>query len=438
MVAEATWAKTLGEHIRTRRQAAGKSREDLAAAVGAGTAWIDLVEEGALPALPEPKRFRRLARALGSEPGELLEVAGYLPAGRGEQPPQGLRTLDLSADRVSRLQEVIASFSESLTPKQVADVVLQQAIDALQADGGSVVLATRNALELEIVSSSGFPPWIAERFGRYQVDESLPGAEAMRTGEPIWIDSMEEWRKRYPALAPVQEEIGYSAAAAIPLVVQDRRLGVLGLSFAHPIDFGESEHTFALTLARQCAQALDRAHLYAAEQAARAEAEIERARLHDLFMRAPARIAVARGPDHVYVFANERYVEYLDDPHILGKPAREVFPGAADQGIVAIADRVYTTGEPFVAIETPFRVDFDHDGTEEERYFNVVLQPTYEPDGSVDGVMLFTVDVTEAVRSRHRVEELLAERNAILGQIAEGLVIVDGTRHITFTNETAQ
>ncbi|HEX6506522.1 MAG TPA: PAS domain-containing sensor histidine kinase, partial [Chloroflexota bacterium] len=75
---------------------------------------------------------------------------------------------------------------------------------------------------------------------------------------------------------------------------------------------------------------------------------------------------------------------------------------------------------------------------EEQRYFNVVMEPTYQPDGMVDGVMLFTVDVTEAVRSRQRVEELLAERNAILGQIAEGLVIVDARHRITFTNETAQ
>jgi PAS domain S-box-containing protein len=337
-----------------------------------------------------------------------------------------------------RLQSVIASLSGTLTPEEVTDTVLLQAIEALQADAGSVLVVTEDNTRLERVSTVGYPRATVEQSGHYSITAPIPAAEAIQTGEAIWLHSLDEWQERYPELAGVQEELGLAAAASIPLIAHGSTLGLLALSFRRPLDPSVEDEAFALTLAQQCAQALDRSRLYAAERAARTRAEAERARLYDLFMRAPARIALGRGPDHVYEFANEQYVAELDNPDIIGRTAREVFPGAEDQGIIAIADRVFATGEPFIARETPFRVDRDHDGMEEDRYFDVVLQPTYGPGGTIDGIMLFSMDVTEAVRSRRRVEQLLAERNAILGQIADGLVIVDATRRIVFANEAAR
>jgi PAS domain S-box-containing protein len=336
-----------------------------------------------------------------------------------------------------RLQSVIASLAGSLTPKEVAHTVLDQAMQALRADAGSVVVVTDDETRLQRVSAVGYPPEVLARFGNYTITDPFPMTDAMQTGEAIWLSSLAEWRERYPELAGFQEELGFAAGAVIPLIADGHKLGVFALSFTHPLKHNPEDRAFALTLAQQCAQALDRSRLYAAERAARAQAEAERARLYDLFMRAPARIALSEGPDHVYVFANAQYVAELDDPNIIGRSAHEVFPGAADQGLIAVADRVFATGEPFVAREAIFRVDRDRDGAEEDRYFDVVIQPSYEPNGTIDGVMLFSMDVTEGVRSRHRIEQLLAERNAILGQIAEGLLIVDATRRIVFANEAA-
>jgi PAS domain S-box-containing protein len=337
-----------------------------------------------------------------------------------------------------RLQGVIASLSGRLTPKEVADTVLLQAVEALGADAGSVVVVTETGRELERVSTLGYPRLTLEQYGRYSIADHFPAVEAMQTGEPIWITSFADWQERYPELAGIQSSMGFAGAACIPLTSEGHKLGLLVLSFKHALDDTEEDRAFALALAQQCAQALDRSRLYAAERAARAQAEAERTRLYDLFMRAPARIALGRGPDHVYAFANEQYVAELAQPDILGRPAREVFPGAKDQGIIAIADRVYATGEPFIARQTPFRVDRDGDGQEEERFFDVVIQPSYASDGSIDGIMLFSVDVTEVVHSRQRVEELLAERNAMLGQIADGLLIVDATGHVAFANDAAR
>lgn len=51
---------------------------------------------------------------------------------------------ELSGDRVVRLQSVIAALMGTLTPEEGADTVLLQAIEALRAHAGSVVLVTED------------------------------------------------------------------------------------------------------------------------------------------------------------------------------------------------------------------------------------------------------------------------------------------------------
>jgi len=135
--------------------------------------------------------------------------------------------------------------------------------------------------------------------------------------------------------------------------------------------------------------------------------------LHSLLMQAPARIAITRGPDHVFEFANVRYVEFLEGKDIIGRPARDVFPVAVAQGIVQLADQVYATGEPYVGIEAPYWADFNRDGFLEERFFNVVLQAVRGCDGAIEGVMIFSLDVTPQVRARQEVER--RQRDFIAG-----------------------
>jgi signal transduction histidine kinase len=65
--------------------------------------------------------------------------------------------------------------------------------------------------------------------------------------------------------------------AAVPLVVEGRVLGGMGLNFPHGQPLDEDDRAFVVTLAHQCAQALERARLYAAER--RARSAIEAARL---------------------------------------------------------------------------------------------------------------------------------------------------------------
>jgi signal transduction histidine kinase len=84
-------------------------------------------------------------------------------------------------------------------------------------------------------------------------------------------------------MASLAEHTGNRRVAAIPLSINGRAVGVLGLSFATAQAFTADDRTLLLTLARQCALALERARLYEAEHSARTEAQ-EALRVRDAFL----------------------------------------------------------------------------------------------------------------------------------------------------------
>lgn len=61
------------------------------------------------------------------------------------------------------------------------------------------------------------------------------------------------------------------------------------------------------------------------------------------------------------------------------------------------------------------------DGEREDRYFDFVYDPFRAADGSVEGITSIAFEVTERVRSRHKLERLLAEREALHAE-REGLL----------------
>ena len=156
--------------------------------------------------------------------------------------------------------------------------------------------------------------------------------------------------------------------------------------------------------ARQRAEAneAERAQLLARERAAHAEAEAQRTYLHDVFMRAPALIAILRGPQHVFEFANAAYQKTLGHRELLGKPIGEAVPDLSPT-LLAIFDTVYRTGQPHSDPEVHIPIAYTS-GQFEEKYWSLSWLPRRAPTGEVDGVLLFAFEVTEQVLARKLVE----------------------------------
>jgi len=180
---------------------------------------------------------------------------------------------ETAADRTARLQSVTVALSESLTPEQVIEVIVEQSMAVLKATAALVVLVAKDRTELEIVKSVGYQSDLVESWRRFSINTDVPLAEAIRTGEPVWVEALLERIARYPHLAEVYSRYDFQSWIALPLVVEGRSVGGMLLSFREFKHLSQDDREFILALSRQCAQAISRAQLYEAERSARAEAE---------------------------------------------------------------------------------------------------------------------------------------------------------------------
>lgn len=175
--------------------------------------------------------------------------------------------------QISRLQAVTAALSEAITSSEVAEVIVREGLVAFRAQAAAVVRLGSGGTELEVLASTGFPDSVRSGWSAYSADVECPTAEAIRTRRVVAIESSEQLAERWPHLADLQAQTGMSANITAPLLVEDKAVGVLQMSFRDARQFDDSVQALLATLARQCAQALERARLYEAEGAARAHAE---------------------------------------------------------------------------------------------------------------------------------------------------------------------
>jgi PAS domain S-box-containing protein len=188
------------------------------------------------------------------------------------------RLAERLAERTARLQALTAALAGALTPEDVTAVVVTEGIAALGARAGSVALLADDGATLEVVQATGYDPAMVAAFRRLPLDAPLPLCDAVRDCRLVWLATAEERDAHYPQLASVRSpEVVPGAMAAVPLVVEGHVLGAMGLNFHGGDTLDADDRAFVVTLAQQCAQALERARLYAAER--RARAAIEAARL---------------------------------------------------------------------------------------------------------------------------------------------------------------
>jgi PAS domain S-box-containing protein len=186
------------------------------------------------------------------------------------------------ATRISRLQEITSSLTEALTATEMAEVIVNQGAKALGAYAGAVVLL-KDERTLEIISSGGQIEGIQEEWRQFSVYEPVPLADVTREGLPIWIENTEEWNRLYPHLQHRKNTLKSISGAVVPLSIKGRSVGAFSLSFDSAREFTDDDKDFVLTLARQCAQAIERAQLYELEHQARNQAE-DAGRIKDEFL----------------------------------------------------------------------------------------------------------------------------------------------------------
>lgn len=286
--------------------------------------------------------------------------------------------------------------------------------------------------------------------------------------------------------ARLLQRMGSGAMLVVPLVAHGLILGAMTLVRASADrDFAQDDVTLAEELARHCAGAVDNARLYAAEQSARAAAERAADRMAHL-QAATAALSMALTRDQVAEVILDQGVAALgaqsgaigllaeDGAHIelvhtsgVTSDALERWRRFSLMEPIPLAEAVRTGTAIWVdASEVPIRFPALVSAQKADNFGVIASLPLLAGDRSIGGLafrfpvdrlvddddrsfaLTLTEECSEAIerarlyeaeqRARARAEQLAAERAAILGQIADGVVIADQRGRITFVNVAAR
>jgi PAS domain-containing protein len=151
-----------------------------------------------------------------------------------------------------------------------------------------------------------------------------------------------------------------------------------------------------------------------------------------IYQQSPVASAVVRGPDHVFVSANDAYRRAAGVDELVGLRIIDVFPRANPHAMALLAG-VLATGQPKVVHEMPGY--WIRNGEMGKGYVDLVFQPLPGTDG---GISISGVDVTEQVLARQSLAELSAEQLALLDLVPNGIVVIDPVGAVVKVNRAAQ
>ncbi|MEP6690379.1 MAG: ATP-binding protein [Gemmatimonadaceae bacterium] len=178
--------------------------------------------------------------------------------------------------RADRVHALVAALAETTSTDEVVAAVVQQSLAAFSAIGAVVARVTADGGSLELLGSRAMPSETYEEWRRFPIDAQVPLAHVARTGEALFLESQTDWARHFPELLSLVVETGHHANAVLPLIIDRKTVGALGIAFDAPRIFDADDRALATTTARQCALALERARLLDAEARARRDADRRR------------------------------------------------------------------------------------------------------------------------------------------------------------------
>jgi signal transduction histidine kinase len=186
---------------------------------------------------------------------------------------------DAALARLESLTELAFALSGAVTPQEVADLVVEQGMRQAQADIATLYVLDENGEQLELLAQRGVAPEVLATIRRITQHDGNPRLLAtLSTGIPVWAENEHEFEAIFPEVARLPAT-GPRAKAlwSMPMVVEGRPVGLLGMGFYRPRRFSVEDRRFAETFAKLCAQALLRAVRREREVIARRRVEKQRA-----------------------------------------------------------------------------------------------------------------------------------------------------------------
>ena len=167
---------------------------------------------------------------------------------------------------------------------------------------------------------------------------------------------------------------------------------------------------------------------------ARAQRVAEQQQSYNLFLQAPAPIAILDGPNLVYQLVNPAYQRIFPGRELLSKPLLEALPELVDSPIPGLLRHVYETGETYVAQEMRLMMARHEGEPLRELYCTFTYQARRNAAGAVNGVLVFVYDITEQVLARRVVEESAQRLQLLTDALPVLISYIDHSQTYRFAN----
>ncbi len=159
------------------------------------------------------------------------------------------------------LQDVTEALAAATTPADVFRVVLEPALQALNAIAGAVLLVNGARNRLEIAATQGHEKDAQTIWQDGPLDGNVPAGDALKRHEPLFFEHLGDLTGAYPELEKRTGAVAPVASAVLPMFLDEEALGTIVLDFKAPHHFTAAEIRFLRILAGQCALALGRVQI---------------------------------------------------------------------------------------------------------------------------------------------------------------------------------
>jgi signal transduction histidine kinase len=169
--------------------------------------------------------------------------------------------------------------SRAETLEVIREIIVEECQSAISAD----------AVCLYLLRPKGYYEMIAERgcTQRFKHEwyrlypEKIPLLDHRKFREPLFVGSADEFKQHIPSADNLVDHSRRKKIAYVPLVVNDKAIGLFGFSYNTMPDFVDNQ--FIMTLANLSADALERARLFDLERQSRQDAEAANRAKTDFF-----------------------------------------------------------------------------------------------------------------------------------------------------------